>query len=98
MIARIWRGWTSTGDADAYGEYLKRTGIKEYRKTPGIHSAYFLRREDGDRTKFVTLNFWDSPDAVKGFAGEDVTRAVFDPEDDRQLGDRDATVTHHEVP
>lgn len=98
MIARIWRGWTSTGDAHAYVEYLKRTGILEYRKTPGNCSVFFLRREDSDRTEFVTLNVWDSPDAVTGFAGEDVTRAVFGPEDDRQLRDRDATVTHHEVP
>jgi heme-degrading monooxygenase HmoA len=97
VIARIWRGWTSAENADAYVDYLMRTGMKEYRETPGNRAAYILRREDGNRTEFVTLSFWDSPDAVKGFAGEDVDRAVYYPEDDAYLVDREETVSHHEV-
>ena len=97
MIARTWRGWTNTIDADGYVEYLLRTGIKEYRETPGNRAAYILRREDGDRTEFVTLTFWESLDAVKRFAGEEPERAVFYPEDDRFLVDRDTTASHFEV-
>jgi heme-degrading monooxygenase HmoA len=94
MIARTWRGWTRRDDADAYVEYLERTGMKEYRATPGNRGAWIMRRDDGDRTEFVTLTFWDSLDAVKGFAGEEVERAVFYPEDDRFLVDREVTVRH----
>ena len=97
MIARTWRGWTNTADADAYVEYLLRTGIREYRETPGNRAAYILRREDGDRTEFVTLTFWDSLESVKGFAGEEPERAVFYPEDNRFLIDRDPTASHFEV-
>ena len=50
MIARTWRGWTSPADADEYVEYIRRTGIDEYRSTPGNLAAYILRRDDGDRT------------------------------------------------
>jgi hypothetical protein len=32
MIVRIWRGATRAEDADAYAEYLRRTGVKEYRE------------------------------------------------------------------
>jgi heme-degrading monooxygenase HmoA len=53
-----------------------------------------MRRDDGERTEFVTLTFWDSLDAVKGFAGDDVERAVFYPEDDRFLVEREETVRH----
>ena len=35
MIARIWRGWTATGQADAYAEYMKATGVAGYVATPG---------------------------------------------------------------
>jgi lactoylglutathione lyase len=56
-----------------------------------------LRRSYGDRTEFVTLTFWTSLDAVKAFAGEHVEQAVFYPEDDRFLVDRETTVTHFEV-
>ncbi len=97
MIARTWRGWTSTEDAEAYVGYLMKTGIAEYRQTPGNRAAYILRRDGDERTEFVTLTFWDSIDAVRGFAGEDVEQAVFYPEDDRFLVDRETTVVHYDV-
>jgi heme-degrading monooxygenase HmoA len=97
VIARIWRGWTRSEDADSYVDYLTRTGMSEYRKTPGNRAAYLLRREDAERTEFLTLSFWDSLDAVKGFAGGDVDRAVFYPEDERFLVDRETTVSHYEL-
>jgi heme-degrading monooxygenase HmoA len=97
MIARTWRGWVRKEDADAYVRYVIETGIKEYRETPGNRAAYILRRVEGDRTEFVTLTFWDSMQAVRGFAGPNVERAVFYPEDDRFLVDRESTATHYEV-
>lgn len=97
VIARTWRGWTRADEADAYVEYLQRTGIPEYRATEGNRAAYILRRNVGERTEFVTLTLWESLDAVRGFAGEDVDRAVFYPEDDRFLVDRETTVAHFEV-
>lgn len=97
MIARTWRGWTARRDADAYVKYLLDTGMKEYRQTPGNVAAYILRRDDGDRTEFVTLTFWESMEAVARFAGEEVGRAVFYPQDDRFLVARETTVRHFEV-
>jgi catechol 2,3-dioxygenase-like lactoylglutathione lyase family enzyme/heme-degrading monooxygenase HmoA len=97
VLVRIWRGWTATEDADDYVAYLQATGIPAYRATPGNRAAYILRRRDGERTEFVTLTFWSSLEAVKAFAGEDVEQAVFYPEDDRFLVDRETTVTHFEV-
>jgi heme-degrading monooxygenase HmoA len=98
MIARIWRGWTRRSDGEAYVEYVTRTGIVAYRGTPGNRGAWVLRRNDGDRTEFVTLSFWESWDAVRAFAGEEVDRAVFYPEDDRYLVAREHHVTHYEMP
>jgi heme-degrading monooxygenase HmoA len=97
VIARTWRGLTRAADADEYVEYLQRTGIAEYRATEGNRAAYILRRDVGERTEFVTFTLWDSLDAVRGFAGGDVERAVFYPEDDRFLVERETTVAHFEV-
>ena len=97
MVARIWRGWTSAADADAYVDYLRRTGIPGYRSTPGNAGAFILRRADGDRTEFITLSFWESTEAIATFAGEPIDRAVFYPEDDRYLVERETTVTHFEL-
>jgi heme-degrading monooxygenase HmoA len=97
MIARIWRGWTSSEDADAYVEYLEQTGIPAYRGTAGNRGAFILRRRDGDRCEFLTLSFWTSLDAIRVFAGDAVDEAVFYPEDDRFLVDRETRVTHFEL-
>ncbi len=97
MIARTWRGWTRREDSDTYLDYLRETGLKEYRTTPGNRGAWALQRDDGDRTEIVTLSFWDSLEAVRAFAGDDVERAVFYPEDDRFLVDRELAVAHYRL-
>jgi len=97
MNARIWRGAVRTADADEYAEYIRRTGIAAYLATPGNRGAWMLRRDLGDKTEFVTLSLWESLDAVKAFAGDDYERAVFYPEDDRYLIERDLTSTHYQV-
>ena len=98
MIARMWRGWARTADRDAYVDYIERTGLAEYRSTPGNQGAWMLARDlDDGRTEVVTLSFWVSREAIRGFAGDDIERAVYYPEDERYLVDREMTVTHFEV-
>jgi heme-degrading monooxygenase HmoA len=97
MIARIWRGWTRAEDEAAYVAYLEETGARASRGTPGNLGFYILHRTVGDRAEFVTMSLWDSLEAVRGFAGEDVERAVFFPEDERFLVDRDLAVSHYEL-
>jgi len=99
MIARLWRGWVATADASAYAGYIESTGIAAYTATPGNLGAWMLTRDlDDGRTEVLTLSFWTSLDAVKVFAGAEPEQAVFYPEDDRYLVDRETSVTHFEVP
>ena len=97
MIARIWRGATREADAEAYVEYLRGTGMKAYRETPGNQGAWVLWRVADGRAEFLTLSFWESTEAIIGFAGADIERAVFYPKDDRYLVERDTTVRHFQV-
>jgi heme-degrading monooxygenase HmoA len=96
MIARTWTGVVLRKDADAYAEYIRETGFAEYGRTAGNRGAWMLRRDDGDRTQFITLSMWDSVDAIRAFAGDDIEAAVLYPEDERYLIG-DSTVTHYEV-
>jgi len=96
MIARTWRGTVHRADADDYAEYIRETGFAEYGQTPGNRGAWMLRRDDGDRTEFVTLSLWDSVDAIRAFAGDDIEAAVLYPEDARYLVG-ESTVTHHQI-
>jgi heme-degrading monooxygenase HmoA len=97
MIARIWRGAVRREDADVYADYIANTGMAEYRSTPGNQGAWMLRRDDGDRSEIITFSLWDSRDSIRAFAGDDIDQAVFYPEDDRYLIERDRTVRHYEV-
>jgi heme-degrading monooxygenase HmoA len=97
MIARTWRGWTSAQDADRYVGYLEETGVRALRETPGNRGVRVLRRIEDDRAEFLVISFWDSMDAVKAFAGEDAEVAVFYPEDDAFLVERETFARHYEV-
>ena len=97
MIARTWTGVVRRADADVYADYIRETGFAEYGQTTGNLGAWMLRRDDGDRTEFVTLSMWDSVDAIKAFAGDDIEAAVLYPEDERYLIDGESRVTHYEV-
>ena len=97
MIARTWAGATRAADADAYLDYLHATGLAAYRATPGNRGVLTLRRIEGGRAEFLLLSLWDSEDAIRRFAGDDIGRAVFYPEDERFLVARDEHVNHYEV-
>lgn len=97
MMARIWRGATRAQDSNEYLRYLEETGIREYRETPGNRGVVGLRRLSGDRAEFVLLTLWDSEEAIRRFAGDEIDRAVFYPEDERYLVDKDDRVSHFEV-
>ena len=84
-------------DAAAYADYIASTGMAEYRATPGNQGAWMLRRDDGDRSEIITFSLWDSRESIRAFAGYDIDQAVFYPEDDRFLSERDLTVRHYGV-
>jgi heme-degrading monooxygenase HmoA len=97
MIARVWRGAVRAEDATAYAAYVQRTGIEGYRRTPGNRGAWLLWRADGDQAEFITMSLWDSQAAIERFAGQDIEKAVFYPEDDQFLIEKDLLVRHYEV-
>lgn len=98
MIARTWRGAVRSEDADAYARYMERTGVAGYAAVPGNRGVWMTRRDRPDgRTEFLMFTLWESLDAVRAFAGEDVETAVFYPEDDRFLVERERVATHWEL-
>jgi heme-degrading monooxygenase HmoA len=97
VIARLWHGRTSPARAEEYTRFLERTGLKDYRSTPGNRGVLMLRRLDRETADFQLISFWDSFDAIRRFAGEDVERAFYYPEDDTFLLEKEPHVAHYEV-
>jgi heme-degrading monooxygenase HmoA len=98
MISRTWRGWVASERAADYLDYVTRTGLAEYRATAGNLGAQMWARELGDgRTEVMTVSWWSSRADIIAFAGDDIEKAVFYPQDDEYLLDRETTVTHYDV-
>jgi heme-degrading monooxygenase HmoA len=98
LIARRWRGWVRTEQAAAYVEYVTRTGLSGYQQTAGNQGAQTWTRDLGDgRTEITTVSWWSSRADIESFAGSDIDVAVFYPDDDNYLVDRETTVTHYDV-
>lgn len=97
MIARHWRGWTQPEDADAYERLLQEKVLPQLKHIAGYRGGYILRTDSGEEAEFVVVNFFESLDAVKAFAGPDYTVAVFEPEAIRLLSRREPLAVHYEV-
>jgi hypothetical protein len=96
------RTWSARADAEGagnYSRYFTAMLLPELRKLPGFEGAYLLRRDlDGDGTvELTTHTFWESPEAIGAFAGDDITVAIVEPEAQAMLLDFDRTAAHRTV-
>jgi heme-degrading monooxygenase HmoA len=97
MIARTWHGAVPLERADSYHAYLLQTGVPGLRTTPGNRGVYVMRRAEGELAHFLMISLWDSLEAIRAFAGDDVERARYYPEDHDFLLELEPSVTHYEV-
>ncbi|MFW9905874.1 MAG: antibiotic biosynthesis monooxygenase [Candidatus Thorarchaeota archaeon] len=99
MISRIWHGWTSLENADAYESLLKSEIflIIENRQIKGYKGIHLFRRNIGDEVEFITIMWFDSFQAVRAFAGEDYEVAVVPPKARALLSRFDTHSQHYEV-
>ena len=99
MITRIWRGWTTPENADAYQRIVSQEvlpGIAA-RDLDGYHGAYLLRRELGGEVEFATMLLFDTLDQVRALAGEDYEAAYVPPQARAVLARFDQRSAHYET-
>lgn len=97
MICRIWHGRTTAEKADAYASFLEQRAIADYRSVKGNIDVEILRRDEGSITHFLTVTHWDSEQAIYQFAGEDILKAKYFPEDQDFLLEFEPEVQHFTV-
>jgi len=97
VVARMWHGRTLTAKADEYYAYLKQAGIDKIEAIPGNLGAQVLRRMDGNTTEFTVISYWDSREAIKKFAGDDIEKTHFLPKDPQYLLELEPKVKHFDV-
>ena len=92
-VCRLWRGWTTPENADAYERIVRGQVIPgiEARRIPGFEHIDLMKRDLGGEVEFQTLMWFESLDAIEAFMGEDysvshvpaVARAVLSRFDER---------------
>jgi heme-degrading monooxygenase HmoA len=97
VIARLWHGRVPRAKARAYREFLEARAIPDYRAIPGNLSVQVLERSEGAITHFVTLTFWESREAIRAFAGDDIDVAKYYAEDREFLLEQEPHVVHYDV-
>jgi heme-degrading monooxygenase HmoA len=97
MITRLWRGWTSAADADAYERFLLEQLFPSMREIPGFRGAEILRRAEDGEVAFVTLTRFETLAAIRAFAGEDYETPVLEPQALRLLARYEKRALHFET-
>jgi heme-degrading monooxygenase HmoA len=97
MITRIWHGRTPAAKADEYLGLMRSIAIPDYRSTPGNQGAYALRRIEGETAHFLMVTFWESEEAIRAFAGNDISVAKYYDFDKDFLLEMEPSSTHYEM-
>ena len=97
MVARTWSARTTAARQQAYIDHFTRTVLPELRSIHGFVDATLMRQErPGDVGIFVVTK-WTSREAIRGFAGSDISRAVVEPAAAALLTSFDDTVQHWDI-
>ncbi|WP_158554849.1 antibiotic biosynthesis monooxygenase family protein [Methylovirgula sp. 4M-Z18] len=94
MVARIWHGRTPAAKADEYRQYLYEAGVKKIAALPGNRGVQMMVSKTADEGEFMVISYWDSIDAIKGYAGEQYTHVHDLPRDQEFLIDKETLVRH----
>lgn len=97
MICRMWHGITARSNADAYAAFLEQRAVPDYRSVPGNLNVAVLRRDEPELTHFMTVTYWESEESIRAFAGDDLLKAKYYPEDRDFLLEFEPEVQHFVV-
>jgi heme-degrading monooxygenase HmoA len=99
MTARTWSATATSAGAGDYSRYFAGTLLPQLRMLAGFTGAYLLRRDFGENgtVELTACTFWESLEAIRAFAGDDIMVAVVEPEAQAMLLDFDRTATHRSV-
>jgi len=97
VILREWRGRVPREKTAAYLEFLRTRAMPDYAATPGHRSTWILVDEGPEVSEFVLLTLWESRETIRAFAGNDISRARYYPEDPGFLLEMPERLRHYAV-
>ena len=96
VVAREWRGRVAPARADEYHQYL-RGGVAKIRSIPGSLGVEVMRRNEAGAVEYVVISYWESREAIKAYAGQDIEKPHHLPKDRELLLELPTRVLHYDV-
>lgn len=100
MICRMWHGWTSRENADAYESYLRNElfpHVEHDLGKRGYRGFHVLRLGRGVEVEFVTMLWFESLENVRSFAGENYAKPVISEKAQKLLARSADRAEHYEL-
>jgi heme-degrading monooxygenase HmoA len=97
MIAREWRAFAVPPNDAAYERHFREVVLPHLREIPGCVGAHLLRREVQGEVELIAVTYYESLEAIRAFAGDDLERAVVEPAARAVLARFDERCHHYEI-
>lgn len=96
VVAREWKGRVAPARADEYHQYLLG-GVAKLRSTRGCLGVQVMRRGEAGAVEFTVLSYWESREAIKAYAGQDIEKPHHLPKDRELLLELPTRVLHYDI-
>jgi heme-degrading monooxygenase HmoA len=96
VVAREWKGRAAPARADEYHRYLLG-GVAKLRSVPGSLGVQVMRRNEAGAVEFTVISYWESREAIKAYAGQDIEKPHHLPKDREMLLELPTHVLHYDV-
>jgi heme-degrading monooxygenase HmoA len=97
MIARFWRGWATTENVTLYRRHFHDTVRPHIEALPGFRACFLLEKRENGEVELLAITHWQSLEAIKAFAGNDVSVAKVEPQARAVLSRFETTATHYDI-
>ena len=97
MIERVWSARTTRDGAQQYAEHFRRVVLPELEVIAGYRGARLMEREQDGGIEVVVVTRWQTLDAIRAFAGDELDHAVVHDAAAALLTDYDRRVRHFGV-
>jgi heme-degrading monooxygenase HmoA len=97
MIERVWSARTTRDGAAKYAEHFRHAVLPQLTTIDGYRGARLLEREHDGGIEVVVVTRWQTLDAIRAFAGDELDRAVVHDQAAALFTDFDRKVRHYGV-
>jgi len=97
VIARFWRGCAKAERAELYRRHFRDNVRPHIEALPDFVGAWLLEQRKDGEVEFLAVTHWQSLEAIKAFAGDDVSKAKVEPQARAVLERFETTATHYEI-